>query len=252
MFIDSANLSMNGGGGMDYGVLYKFVQGLGVQIIRANVYMPHDTEAEADPEVKKRREGYRHFLRKSGFRVSLKRVKKYPQENGSVNVKANTDMEMAVDALLQTENLDYVLLGTGDGDFTRLVQALQDRGKRVDVLSFENSSRDLRAAADYAHDGLRVRGLVPHDEDHPETSAEVRTGYLHAFNEEKGFGFITSEENTNIFVHVKDVLLADGNQATNADMVDIKNRKVKLEFDIIPGDNGRMKAVNVEELVDTE
>jgi len=40
-------------------------------------------------------------------------------------VKANADLELAVDALLQAENLDYVLLETGDGDFMRLVRALQ-------------------------------------------------------------------------------------------------------------------------------
>jgi uncharacterized LabA/DUF88 family protein len=48
------------------------------------------------------------------------------------------DLDLAVDALVQAENLDYILLGTGDGDFVRLVRALQNRGRRVDISVFND------------------------------------------------------------------------------------------------------------------
>ena len=44
-------------------------------------------------------------------------------------------IELTVDAMRLVENLDHVLLFTGDGDFRALVGALQMRGRRVSVVS---------------------------------------------------------------------------------------------------------------------
>jgi uncharacterized LabA/DUF88 family protein len=45
------------------------------------------------------------------------------------------DIELCVDAMRLVENLDHVVLFTGDGDFRALVAALQTRGRRVSVIS---------------------------------------------------------------------------------------------------------------------
>ena len=52
-------------------------------------------------------------------------------ETGSRYGKANADLDMAVDALLQSENLDQGALRHGDGDFVQVVKALQNKGCRV-------------------------------------------------------------------------------------------------------------------------
>jgi uncharacterized LabA/DUF88 family protein len=45
------------------------------------------------------------------------------------------DIELAVDVLELAPRLDHVVLFSGDGDFRRLVEAVQRRGVRVTVVS---------------------------------------------------------------------------------------------------------------------
>ena len=45
------------------------------------------------------------------------------------------DIELTVDAMRLAEHLDHVVLFSGDGDFRALVEALQQKGKRVSVVS---------------------------------------------------------------------------------------------------------------------
>src|SRR3712207_5796595 len=45
------------------------------------------------------------------------------------------DIELAVDVLDLAPHLDHVVLFSGDGDFRRLVEAVQGRGVRVTVIS---------------------------------------------------------------------------------------------------------------------
>jgi len=48
------------------------------------------------------------------------------------------------------QNLDVVVLASGDGDFIRLVQAVQMRGIRFELISFGiSTSNDLIAVVDY-------------------------------------------------------------------------------------------------------
>jgi uncharacterized LabA/DUF88 family protein len=48
------------------------------------------------------------------------------------------DMELAVDMLTQAHSLDVVVLASGDSDFVRLVRAVQNLGKRVEVIAFQD------------------------------------------------------------------------------------------------------------------
>lgn len=40
------------------------------------------------------------------------------------------DIELAIDAMEQSETVDHLVIFSGDGDFTTLVEALQRRGAR--------------------------------------------------------------------------------------------------------------------------
>jgi hypothetical protein len=106
--------------------------------------------------------------------------------------KANADLDLAVDALLQSQNMDRVLLATGDGDFVQVVQALQNRGCRVEVVAFQNVSNELRREADMFMSGYLVPGLLPTSADRGprwgELGSRVR-GTCYYYNSEKGFGF---------------------------------------------------------------
>ncbi|WP_247392596.1 NYN domain-containing protein [Ralstonia pseudosolanacearum] len=58
----------------------------------------------------------------------MKNVKHFKDEEGNDVSKSNADLDMAVDALTESERLDTVLLVTGDGDFVQVVRALQSKG----------------------------------------------------------------------------------------------------------------------------
>jgi uncharacterized LabA/DUF88 family protein len=90
----------------------------------------------------------------SGF-IALLKTKRYEVKRKDLKVrsdgsfKGDWDMEIALDALEMADVLDVVVLVTGDGDFTGLVQKLKTRGPRVEVYSFpQNTAKELREAAD--------------------------------------------------------------------------------------------------------
>lgn len=162
IFIDAANLGSNGGSGMRYDVLSQLATCNGDVAQRLNVYLAYDTErAETDYKYRTNSKTYHQRLRGFGFKVIIKEVKTYSNPDGSKTSKSNADMELAVDMLLQSDKLDRIILGSGDGDFSRVVTALQDKGLRVDVLSFRNFSRQLIHDADSFISGYLIPNLVP-------------------------------------------------------------------------------------------
>jgi uncharacterized LabA/DUF88 family protein len=162
VYVDVANLARNGGYGMRYDVLREFACRGNAEPVRLNAYVSYDPErAKQDVAYREAQHDFYSLLRDFGYKVIQKNVKWYEDEGGNRFGKANADLDMAVDALLQSENLDRVLLATGDGDFVRVVQALQNRGCRVEVVAFENISAELRREADIFMSGYLVPNLLP-------------------------------------------------------------------------------------------
>jgi uncharacterized LabA/DUF88 family protein len=162
IYVDAANLARNGGYGMRYDVLREFACRGSAEPVRLNAYVTFDAErAEQDLAYKQGQYDFYSLLRDFGYKVIQKNVKWYSDEHGNRFGKANADLDMAVDALLQSENLDRVLLATGDGDFIRVVQALQNKGCRVEIVSFENVSAELRREADIFMSGYLIPNLLP-------------------------------------------------------------------------------------------
>ena len=64
---------------------------------------------------------------------------------GRRKIKGNMDIELAIDVLEMAEHLDHVILFSRDGDFHRLVEAVQRRGLRVSVVSTIKSSPPMVA-----------------------------------------------------------------------------------------------------------
>ncbi len=246
IFLDIENLSRNGGWGLRYDVIKKLVEAQDCIVVRANAYLAVDFQREDDdPIFQQRGEEYRNALRRNGFHLTPKEVIRYRDSEGNMVVKANADLDLAVDAILQAENLDYILLGSGDGDFVRVVRALQHRGKRVDVISFANTSYRLRQEADYYFSGFLVPGLLP-----SRGNGKRRLGFMYAVNEEKGYGFLSvregleaDDETTGIFLHINDFTI-HGQRADNESFSQLKTREAILEFDLIEQPDGRLKAAN--------
>ena len=192
VYVDVANMMRNGGYGMQYDVLREFACRDGGQALRLNAYVSYDTErGREDRAYRDKTFNYFSVLREFGYKVIQKEVKWYKDEEGNRYSKANSDLDMAVDVLLQSENLDYVLLATGDGDFTQVVRALQNKGCRVEVIAFENISSELRREADMFLNGHLIPNLVYRggQERWGRIGSRVR-GYCYHHDDHKGFGFM--------------------------------------------------------------
>lgn len=162
VYIDVANMTRNGGYGMRYEVLREFACRGQAEPVRLNAYVSFDADrSESDPSYREGQQGFYSLLRDFGFKVIQKNVKWYTDESGNRFGKANADLDLAVDALLQSDNTDRILLCTGDGDFVQVVRALQNKGCRVEVVAFENVSADLRREADLYMPGYLIPNLLP-------------------------------------------------------------------------------------------
>ncbi len=162
VFVDAENIRYNGGYQMRYDVLRRFAARNGGVLQRLNTYMAFDAErAREDVEYRKKTHAYQQMVRDFGWKVSAKTVRRYTDESGNVTIKANSDLDMAVDAMLQANRLDQVLLVTGDGDFLQVVEALQNAGCRVELIGFKNVSRLLQQRVDAFYSGFLIPDLLP-------------------------------------------------------------------------------------------
>ena len=75
------------------------------------------------------------WLDYNGFTVVTKNAKSYTDDTGRRKIKGNMDIELAVDALEIAPHIDHAVIFSGDGDFTRVVAAIQRKGVRVSVVS---------------------------------------------------------------------------------------------------------------------
>lgn len=193
VFVDSANMYRNGGVRMQYDVLREFACRDNSEPVRMNAYVSYDARrAKTDYDYRKKAEGFHSALRDIGFKVIIKEVKWYVDEFGEQVQKANADLDLAVDALLQSENLDRVLIASGDGDFVQVVRALQNKGCRVEVVALDNVSSALRQEADLFMSGYLIPNLIPTSNPGPEwgqIGSWVR-GWCYYYDDIKGIGFI--------------------------------------------------------------
>ena len=70
-----------------------------------------------------------------GYTVVTKAVKEFTDASGRRKVKGNMAVELAVDVMDLADQIDQMVLFSGDGAFRSLVEAVQRRGVRVTVIS---------------------------------------------------------------------------------------------------------------------
>ena len=198
VYVDVSNTAQNGGFGMQFDILREFACRGEAVPVRLNAYVAHDPQrAMEDPSYRSGQRGFHDKLREQGFKVIVKNTKWYRDEKGDRVGKANADLDLAVDALMQSEKLDRVLLVTGDGDFVKVVAALQNKGCRVEVVAFDNVSPDLRSEADNYLSGYLIPNLLgfpsavnaAKGKNWGELGSRVR-GTCYYYNQTKGFGFL--------------------------------------------------------------
>ena len=132
LFIDGANLYATAkslGFDIDYKRLLGLFRQKG-QLVRALYYTALAEEQEYSsirPLI--------DWLDYNGFSMVTKPTKEFTDATGRRKIKGNMDIELAVDAMRLSDNLDHIVIFSGDGDFRSLVAAVQQKGKRVSVVS---------------------------------------------------------------------------------------------------------------------
>ena len=94
------------------------------------------------------------WLDYNGYSLITKPAKGFLDTEGRRKIKGNMDIEIAVDAIEMCDQLDHIVLFSGDGDFRRLLESVQRRGTRVTVVSTMLSqpamaADELRRQADF-------------------------------------------------------------------------------------------------------
>jgi len=150
LFIDGANLYASAralGFDIDYKRLLSAFSGEGI-LIRAFYYTALLEEQEYSPI-----RPLVDWLDYNGYTMVTKPAKEFTDASGRRKIKGNMDIELAIDVLEMADHLDNIVLFSGDGDFRRLVEAVQRKGIRVTVVSTVKSvppmvADELRRQAD--------------------------------------------------------------------------------------------------------
>jgi uncharacterized LabA/DUF88 family protein len=162
LFIDGANLYSAARGlnfDIDYKRLLEHFRAKGT-LIRAFYYTALLEEQDYSPL-----RPLIDWLDYNGYSVVTKPAKEFTDAQGRRRIKGNMDIELAIDAMEMAANIDHLILFSGDGDFRRLVDAIQRKGKRVTVISTTRSSPpmiadELRRQADQFVDLDTMRAAI--------------------------------------------------------------------------------------------
>jgi len=118
------------------------------------------------------------WLDYNGYTMVTKPAKEFTDSMGRRKVKGNMDIELAIDMMELADNVDHIILFSGDGDFRRLVESVQRKGVRVSVVSSVRTSPpmvadELRRQADHFVDLLDIMEFI---ERAPSPTQTVTTG----------------------------------------------------------------------------
>jgi uncharacterized LabA/DUF88 family protein len=163
LFIDGANLHATArtlGFDIDYKrLLAEF--GRRGEVLRAFYYSATDLELSSLRPLL-------DWLDYNGYTVVTRPAKESVDAGGRRRVKANLEIELAVDAMELAADVDEMILFSGDGDFRPLVEAMQRRGVRVTVVSTVSSkppivADELRRRADAFIDLAKLQTKIGRD-----------------------------------------------------------------------------------------
>lgn len=150
LFIDGPNL-YSAARGLGFDIDYKKLRDVFVRdgrLVRAFYYTALFEEQEYSPL-----RPLVDWLDYNGYTMVTKPIKEFTDSTGRRRVKGNMDIELAIDMLEMAPNIDHAFLFSGDGDFRRLVEAIQRKGRKVSVVSTIRSqppvlADELRRQAD--------------------------------------------------------------------------------------------------------
>jgi uncharacterized LabA/DUF88 family protein len=188
LFIDGSNFYASArllGFDIDYKKLLKVFSSPG-RLIRAYYYTAVIEDQEYSPI-----RPLVDWLDYNGYTLITKPTKEFTDDAGRRKIKGDMDIELAVDMLELCEQLDHVILFSGDGDFRRLVEAVQRKATRVTVVSTVRSqppmaADELRRQADYFIDLKDLAGEVTRKHSGPQKITDMADDF-HPHDDDDGF-----------------------------------------------------------------
>ncbi len=140
VFIDAANLyhaSAQAGIKIDFIQIANWFRENISPNVNLRFYSAYDPDNDKQIE-------FLNELVENGFNVVKKPIKDF-----GTFIKGNMDIELAVDAITYKDNFDTLVLISGDGDFTYLVNSLEKNYKKTAILSIGGfTSYELHLIAD--------------------------------------------------------------------------------------------------------
>lgn len=151
IFIDGSNLYAAAKAlefDIDYKSLLKWITSRG-RLVRAFYYTALFEDQEYSPI-----RPLVDWLDYNGYSMVTKPTREFTDSNGRKKIKGNMDIELAVDMMEMADKVDHIMLFSGDGDFKRLIEAVQRKGVRVTLVSSIKTSPpmvsdELRRQADH-------------------------------------------------------------------------------------------------------
>jgi uncharacterized LabA/DUF88 family protein len=127
--------------------------------VGVHYYSAVHTDGEGVTKIKK----YLDYLSHNGYILHTKPAKEFAGV-----IKGNMDVDMAVDMLVMSPHYDRAVLFSGDGDFIKVVSALQAQCKNVTVVSTMRThppmiDNELRKTANSFVDLDEIRMLIESD-----------------------------------------------------------------------------------------
>jgi uncharacterized LabA/DUF88 family protein len=144
LFIDGANLYA-AARALDFDIDYKLLlewaahQG---RLVRAFYYTALIEDQEYSPI-----RPLVDWLDYNGYSMVTKPTKEFIDAYGRKKIKGNMDIELAIDMMEIADKVDHIMLFSGDGDFRRLIEAVQRKGVRVTIVSTIKSNPPMVADA---------------------------------------------------------------------------------------------------------
>lgn len=115
---------------------------------------------DADEKMQK----YLRYLDAIGFYTFTKPLKKIKLNDGNYIFKANFDVEIAVDILLDKSKIDELIIFSGDSDFQYLLKKLKNAGKRAVIYASKKTiSWELKLKASAVYYFESIKELIKRD-----------------------------------------------------------------------------------------
>lgn len=95
------------------------------------------------------------WLDYNGFQITTKPMREFTDNSGQKRrVRPSLDVDLTVDAMTLADSVNHIVLFSGDGQYLALVEALQNKGVKVTIVSSLKTtpsmvSDDLRRTADH-------------------------------------------------------------------------------------------------------